>query len=541
MPKTRLISPGSIPNHKLLKNLQLQGNYISNDGGDEGITIQDDGGVSVTSATTTNDALDITTTALTTGSALVIDADDSLTSATTKTLVNIDYDKSGVTGSGITNETTGLVINMADTVTNHVNSFVGMIGLQIDIDSSNDDGFLQHRGINLNVAADGTGDASTVSGINMEVMDGGIDIKCKSSADSSDYFAIQTAAAGATTISTVDSDNGEEANLTFDIQGDTIFKGDIADGTSTEVFRLDSSASSLFIASGKKIEFADTGEYITSDGTDLTMASGADILLTPTGNVGIGVSDPDSALEVMSTGNILKLSYDDDDYLLFEQQNSGDSKLTSSGGMQVRMAAAKDFIIYENGQQRFGIVNSTSDTTIKLVPDSNDTGDSFKIIVTDAGATTISATDNAAADAHLTLDIDGHVEFDGCGVGFDKISYTDDTNVTVDFTTGNKAELDMAGGSISGTLSLKFPDTSGNFLLVVKQDGSTRTIAAFATLDSGDNAGDNDGAADGAIRWAGGSPPDLTDGSNKDDILTFYWDADLEVCYGVASLNFYTA
>ena len=32
--------------------------------------------------------------------------------------------------------------------------------------------------------------------------------------------------------------------------------------------------------------------------------------------------------------------------------------------------------------------------------------------------------------------------------------------------------------------------------------------------------------------------PDDTDGSNKDDILTFYWDADLEVCYGVATLNF---
>ena len=123
-------------------------------------------------------------------------------------------------------------------------------------------------------------------------------------------------------------------------------------------------------------------------------------------------------------------------------------------------------------------------------------------------------------------------------VGFNKISYTDDTNVTVDFRTGNKAELDMAGGSISGTLSLKFPTESGNFLLVVKQDGSTRTIAAFATLDAAGSAGDNDGGTGGAIRWAGGSVPNLTDGNNKDDILTFYWDADLEVCYGVATLNF---
>ena len=46
MPKTRIISPG-IPNHKLLKNLQLDDNYISNDGGDEGISISDSGVVSM--------------------------------------------------------------------------------------------------------------------------------------------------------------------------------------------------------------------------------------------------------------------------------------------------------------------------------------------------------------------------------------------------------------------------------------------------------------------------------------------------------------
>tara|TARA_R110000824_G_scaffold395459_1_gene596106 strand:+ start:321 stop:2954 length:2634 start_codon:yes stop_codon:yes gene_type:complete len=49
MPKTRLISPGSIPNHKLLKNLQLQDNYLSNDGGNEGVSIDDNGAVKVTS------------------------------------------------------------------------------------------------------------------------------------------------------------------------------------------------------------------------------------------------------------------------------------------------------------------------------------------------------------------------------------------------------------------------------------------------------------------------------------------------------------
>ena len=122
--------------------------------------------------------------------------------------------------------------------------------------------------------------------------------------------------------------------------------------------------------------------------------------------------------------------------------------------------------------------------------------------------------------------------------GFNRILAAEAANVTIDFREGNKAHLDMTSGSIAGTLTLQFPATSGNFLLVVQQDGSTRTIAAYATKDAAGNAGNNDGGTGGAIRWAGGSVPDLTDAGNKRDILSFYWDADEEVCYGVASLNF---
>ena len=246
----------------------------------------------------------------------------------------------------------------------------------------------------------------------------------------------------------------------------------------------------------------------------------------------------------------------------------------------------------------------------------SDIGDDyFNIVVGDKGATTINAVDDAGAEAHLTLDVDGditldaasgniyvkdngsnytpgsdyeiatkkyvddnagggasalndlsdvtyssgdltissldkiisgsldfdssgHINFDGCAAGFTRTTYADAADVEVDFTTGNKAHLDMTGGSISGTLTLKFPAISGNFVLVVQQDGSTRTINAYPTKDAAGNAGSNDGGTAGAIRWAGGSAPDLTDGGNKRDVLSFYWDATEEVCYGVASLNF---
>ena len=178
--------------------------------------------------------------------------------------------------------------------------------------------------------------------------------------------------------------------------------------------------------------------------------------------------------------------------------------------------------------------------------DQGDADDYFKISVTAGTGATVLETVSDAADGNLQLKADGsmsilavgQIDFKGVGVGFDRILAADATNVEIDFTTGNKAHLDMTGGSISGTLTLKFPNTSGNFVLVVQQDGSTRTIAAYATKDAAGNAGDNDGGTGGAVRWTGGSVPDLTDGGNKRDILSFYWDADEEVCYGVASLNF---
>ena len=71
-------------------------------------------------------------------------------------------------------------------------------------------------------------------------------------------------------------------------------------GSNNEIMRIDGSAESLVMASGKKLAFVDENEYISSDGTDLTIESGNNILLTPTGSgsVGIGVSDPDRKLEV---------------------------------------------------------------------------------------------------------------------------------------------------------------------------------------------------------------------------------------------------
>jgi len=166
---------------------------------------------------TTANAISVNCDSLTTGTGLKLDIDDALTTGATKSLSVIDYDKAGITGDGATHITTGLDINMADAATNHANGRVTMIGAQIDVDSANVQGTITQRGLIVNVAADDVGDAVSTSGIETTVMDGGADIKMKSSADAEDYCTIVTETAGRTTITTVDS---AAATANFEIEAD---------------------------------------------------------------------------------------------------------------------------------------------------------------------------------------------------------------------------------------------------------------------------------------------------------------------------------
>ena len=166
---------------------------------------------------TTANAIYVNCDSLTTGKALRLDVDDALTTSATKTLLDVDYDKAGVTASGQTSDTTGISINMADAATNHASGGVSMIGAQIDIDSANAQGTITQKGIVLNVAADGVADTARSCGIQMEVVDGASDIKMMSHANTADYCTIATTTNGATTITTVDDD---AASAHFEIAAD---------------------------------------------------------------------------------------------------------------------------------------------------------------------------------------------------------------------------------------------------------------------------------------------------------------------------------
>ena len=107
-------------------------------------------------------------------------------------------------------------------------------------------------------------------------------------------------------------------------------------------------------------------------------------------------------------------------------------------------------------------------------------------------------------------------------------SGTDDTDI--DFRKGNKFRLEMTGDIAQ--MNLIFPTVSGNFLLVCTTDGD-HDVTAWKVWESDESA-----ATTTDVMWAGGSVPAFT--SSGIDIVSFYWDADEQQAYGIASLAFAT-
>jgi hypothetical protein len=142
---------------------------------------------------------------------------------------------------------------------------------------------------------------------------------------------------------------------------DIIFKVNDG-GSSTEVARFDGDVSALLMASGKELQFADSGEKISGDGTDLTIASGAKINLTATSDVHI----PNN-VGIVFGGDSEKIEGDGTDLVI-----SANNLTIDAAADIILDAAGNDFNFKADGTEILRITNSSSDVIIRPVVDAKD-------------------------------------------------------------------------------------------------------------------------------------------------------------------------
>ena len=181
-------------------------------------------GIELASTSTTSDIIDVTCHTLTTGSFIELNQTDASTaSATNAGLIEVNYAKSGVTGSGNSKLVTGMVLNVGDAATNHASSTVDMTGLDINAFVLSNTGTTSTEGICVSAVG-----ADTNTGVMIKTTDSvsgdSSDIKIVSSADDADFFSIATGANGATAILT--TGGGGNANLTIAANGTAELAGD---------------------------------------------------------------------------------------------------------------------------------------------------------------------------------------------------------------------------------------------------------------------------------------------------------------------------
>jgi len=142
---------------------------------------------------------------------------------------------------------------------------------------------------------------------------------------------------------------------------DMIFKVNDG-GSATEVFRLDGDVSALVVASGKELRFVDANEKIVSDGTDLTIASGAKINLNATSDIHIP-----NDVGIVFGGASEKIEGDGTDLTI-----SANNLTIDCAADLILDAGGNDFKFKAGGTEILNITNSSSDVIIKPIVDAKD-------------------------------------------------------------------------------------------------------------------------------------------------------------------------
>ena len=320
-------------------------------------------------------------------------------------------------------------------------------------------------------------------------------------------------------------DDGTEMMRIHNSSSDVILESKVSDkdiifkvndgGSATEVFRVDGDVSALLVASGKELRFADSGEKISGNGTDLTLNSGADINLTATADVNIP-----SAVGV---------TFGDDG----EKIEGDRTDLTIASSAKINLTATSDVHIPNNVGIVFGgdsekIEGDGTDMTISA---NNLTVDAAADITLDAagndlnfaaGGTTVLTVSNSSSDVVIKPVVDtkdlifqqrdgtevmriedgAHASFAAAAVN-PEATLTDASTISWNVLTSPVAKVTLGANR---TLGAGSGGIAGQFVsLLVIQDGTgSRTLSFNAVYEFKDD-----------------TAPTLTTTASKGDLFVF--------------------
>ena len=432
MAETKLIRD----HHSLTRNLKLNGKYISNDGGDEGVSVDNSGNTTLSSIAEVGSDTDkflmsdsgvvkyVTGANLlsyagglssSTGNYVKDDADDTMqgtltidkdvtsTDAGTYRGLMVDYDKTGSSSSN--NTLRGIEVDLTNTTaTGGINTVTG-IRNDITVQHAADSGTVYLYGITNYILGHDNAGGTAVGIINdvnngsdqcigyqSDVTNGQPDMKFLSSANSADAFTIATNANAETTFTTAQWQGNTSAHMNFVAGGNIV---------------LDSNNDIEINANGGDITFKDDTTDLGSWDSSGNLLVKGDLIIDDGGS--ISEAGGTAAITFDGSGHITKIGQDspsNGQVLTWDTSGTPDRAVWAAAGGGSARSVAGDT---DNGM----ITWVTSDNT--FASESNLTFDGTDLLIASTGKLAVGDTStyiHQASDSNLAVVADGDITLD---------------------------------------------------------------------------------------------------------------------------------